>query len=60
MASNIVDAIASGSSPADVAQEIKDILFAKSAERIDDYRQVAAANLFQGQQEAEEVEGEVE
>jgi len=54
MASNIVDAIASGSSPSEVTQEIKDILFAKSTERINDYRQVAASNLFQGQQEAEE------
>lgn len=53
MSSNIVDAIASGSSPADVSQEIKDILFTKSAERISDYRQVAAANLFQGEEESE-------
>ena len=53
MSSNIVDAIASGSSPADVTQEIKDILFAKSAERIDDYRKVAAANLFRGEEESE-------
>ncbi len=53
MASNIVDAIASGSSPSEVTQEIKDILFAKSSERIDDYRQAAASNLFQGQEESE-------
>jgi hypothetical protein len=53
MASNIVDAIASGSSPSEVTQEIKDILFAKSAERISDYREVAASNLFQGQEESE-------
>ena len=59
MSSNIIDAIASGSSPSDVTQEIKDILFAKSAERIDDYRQVAASHLFQGQ-EVVEVETEEE
>ena len=53
MSSNIIDAIASGSSPSDVTQEIKDILFAKSAERIDDYRQVAANHLFQGEVESE-------
>lgn len=46
MAENIVDAIASGVSPADVAQEIKDILFSKASERVDDYRQVAANRLF--------------
>ena len=53
MSSNIVDTIASGASPADITQEIKDILFTKSAERIDDYRQVAANRLFQGEPEAE-------
>ncbi len=46
MSSNIVDTIASGASPASITQEIKDILFTKSAERIDDYRQVAASRLF--------------
>ena len=46
MAENIVDAIASGVSPSDVAQEIKDILFSKASERVDDYRQVAANRLF--------------
>lgn len=62
MSSNIVDAIASGSSPADITQEIKDILFAKSAERISDFRSVAANNMFGANQEAEaeaeETEGE--
>jgi len=53
MASNIVDAIASGSSPSEVTQEIKDILFNKSVERISDYRQAAASNLFQGEEESE-------
>ena len=53
MSSNIVDTIASGAAPADITQEIKDILFTKSAERIDDYRQVAASHLFQGEGEVE-------
>lgn len=53
MSSNIVDTIASGASPADITQEIKDILYTKSAERIDDYRKVAASNLFTGPEEAE-------
>ena len=55
MASNIVDGIASGASPVDITQEIKDILFTKSAERISDYRQVAAANLFGGGESSEEL-----
>jgi len=54
MSSNIIDAIASGSSPSEVTQEIKDVLFAKSSERIDDFRQVAASNLFQGEEEGED------
>jgi len=58
MAESIVDAIASGVSPSDVAQEIKDILFSKSSERIDDYRKVASSHLFVGSEE--EVEGEEE
>ena len=53
MSSNIVDAIASGSSPADITQEIKDILFSKSAERISDYRSVAASRLFDAEVETE-------
>ena len=61
MAENIVDAIASGVSPADVAQEIKDILFSKASERVDDYRQVAANQLFAGAATEEaDVEGEEE
>ena len=59
MADNIVDAIASGVSPADVAQEIKDVLFAKASERVSDYRQVAANNLFGSAAEVG-VEGEEE
>ena len=58
MADNIVDAIASGVSPSDVSQEIKDILFAKASERVDDYRQVTASRLFVGADD--EVEGEEE
>jgi len=59
MADNIVDAIASGVSPSEVASEIKDILFAKASERVDDYRKVAADRLFAGTAE-EEYEGEEE
>ena len=40
----------------DVAQEIKDILFAKSSERIDDYRKVASDSLFNSEVESEEEE----
>lgn len=56
MSENIVDAIVSGAAPHEIAQEVKDALFAKSVERIDTYRKVAAANLFGGSEE-ETVEG---
>ena len=57
MSENIVDAIVSGASPADISQEVKDALFAKSVERIDTFRKVAASNLFDGAAEAESEEG---
>lgn len=56
MSSHIIDAIVSGESSSDISQEIKDILFSKSADRIDDYRQVAASHLFAGSEEEGEVE----
>ena len=58
MSSNIIDAIASGSSSMEIAQDIKDILFAKSSERIDDYRQAASSRLFNTTDS--DSEGEVE
>ena len=42
----------------EIAQDIKDILFAKSVERIDDYRQVASSRLFNTSDS--NTEGEVE
>ena len=52
MSENIVDAIVSGAQPHEIAQEVKDALFAKSVERIDTYRKVAAANMFGSSEEA--------
>lgn len=43
---NVIDAIASGETPANISQEIKDILFSKASERIDTYRGVVADRLF--------------
>jgi len=54
MSEKIVDAIVSGAAPHEIAQEVKDALFAKSVERIDTYRKVAAANMFDGEQAAVE------
>ena len=56
MSDNIVDAVVSGSAPADISQEIKDILFAKASDRIDTFRNVTASHLFNGSEAEEEVE----
>ena len=56
MTSSIIDAIAAGTPPSEVTQEIKDVLFAKATDRIDDFRHVAAANLFAGSEEEVEEE----
>ena len=45
--------IATDASAADVSDQIKDILYAKSAKKIDDLRPVAAGNLFGAEAEAE-------
>ena len=58
MDASIVDAIVSGATPADISQEIKDVLYTKANERVDTYRSVVANRMFDGEQQ--EVEGEEE
>ena len=58
MDASIVDAIVSGATPADISQEIKDVLYTKASERVDTYRSVVANRMFDGEQQ--EVEGEEE
>ena len=53
-----MDMMVADGSAAQVSDKMKDILFAKSAERVDAYRQEVANSLF-GNQEPE-VEDEVE
>ena len=55
----LVNMIATDASAADVSDQIKDVLYAKSAKKIDELRPTAAANLFGAEAEAE-VETEVE
>ncbi len=45
---DLIDMIISDESPSNIADEIKDVLFAKSAERIDSCRPGVASNLFAG------------
>ena len=42
----LIDLIATNSSSSEISDRIKDILYAKSADRIDYYRPEAAASLF--------------
>ena len=55
----LVNMIATDASAADISDQIKDILYTKSAKRVDDLRPTAAGNLFGAEAEAE-VEAEVE
>lgn len=54
---DIIDLIATGSAASDVSDKIKELLYAKSAERIDLARPIVAQSMF-GEQEAEYEEGE--
>ena len=56
--SELMDMITKDESPSQISDRIKDMLFAKSAERIDAYKPEVANSLF-GDQE-DEVEDEVE
>tara|TARA_X000000368_G_scaffold345924_1_gene285157 strand:- start:59 stop:271 length:213 start_codon:yes stop_codon:yes gene_type:complete len=61
MMEELVNMIATDASAADVSDQIKDILYAKSAKRIDDLRPVASSNLFGVDAQSEtEVETEVD
>ena len=55
-----MDMIAADESPSQVSDKIKDILFAKSAEKIDAYRPNVANSLFGDQESADEVDAEVD
>ena len=43
---DLMDMILSDESPSQISDKIKDILFSKSAERIDAYKPSVAASLF--------------
>ena len=52
---DLLDMIIADKSPSQVSDKIKELLFTKSAERIDDFRPAVAANMF-GQTEEEQEE----
>ena len=55
---NIIDLITQDDSPSEISDAIKDTLFSKAAEKIDMVRPDIASALFNGAQEAPEVEEE--
>jgi hypothetical protein len=52
----LMDLIATNESPSQVSDKIKDLLFAKSAERLDSMRTAVASQLFGSEEEGEEIE----
>tara|TARA_A100001201_G_scaffold4811_2_gene9246 strand:- start:700 stop:900 length:201 start_codon:yes stop_codon:yes gene_type:complete len=57
----LLDMIAADESPSQISDKIKDLLFAKSAERVDAFKPVAANSMFGDDSEVEdEITAEVE
>ena len=54
---DLMDMILSDESPSQISDKIKDILFAKSSEKIDSFRPAVAASLF-GEEDAEDIDAE--
>ena len=50
---DLLDMIISDESPSEISDKIKDILFAKSAEKIDSFRPSVSAGLFGGDESEE-------
>jgi hypothetical protein len=42
----LMDMIVADESPSQISDKIKDLLFAKASERVDEYRPIVASSLF--------------
>ena len=51
----LMDMIAADESPSNISSKIKDLLYAKTAERVNSYKQTAANAIFNNGFDAEEV-----
>jgi len=51
---DLLDMIISDESPSQISDKIKDMLFSKSAEKIDAFRPVVASSMFGQDEESEE------
>jgi len=56
---DLMDMIAADESPSQISDKIKDLLFGKSAERIDDFKPAVASSLF-GQDEDNGYDAEID
>ena len=56
----LLDAIVTDESPSQISDMIKDILFAKSAERVDAFKPVAANSVFGSDEISAELDAEVD
>ena len=57
---DLIDLIATDAASSDVSYKIKDVLFAKSSERIDTFKPEVATSMFDASEIEPEVESEVE
>ena len=55
---DLMDMIASDESPSQISDKIKDLLFAKAAERVDSFKPHAASSLFGEVNSEEEIDTE--
>ena len=55
-----MDMMATDESPSQISDRIKDMLMAKSAERVDNFRPDVASSVFDGEQPEEEIESDLE
>ena len=51
---DLLDMIASDESPSQISDKIKELLFAKSAEKVDEFRPTVAVSMFNNETEEEE------
>ena len=56
----LMDMIVSDESPSQISDKLKDMLYAKSAEKIDGYKSSVSASLFNDSEEESEIEDSVE
>ena len=57
---DVLDMIIADESPSQISDAIKDLLYAKSAERVDAFRPLVANSLFSGEDQIEVEDDDIE